>query len=52
MLLEKTRDELGEEFTVRTIEMKKDVERLIPFYDKIFEMEMSQKGTSIRNLLD
>ncbi len=52
MLLELTKHKLDEELTIRSINIKKDFEKLIPFYDTIFEKELSSKGTSIRTLLE
>ena len=51
MLLELTQDALGEELTIRELDIKNDFEKLIPFYDIIFEKELSSKGTSIRTTL-
>ncbi|NHK31137.1 MAG: GNAT family N-acetyltransferase [Asgard group archaeon] len=41
-----------EEFAMRPINIKKDYDELIPFYDQIFEKELSAKGISIRSFLD
>ncbi len=42
----------GEEFTLRALNLKKDYEELIPFYDEIFEKELLAKGASVRAMLD
>ena len=41
----------NEEFTLRTLNLKQDFEELIPFYDEIFEKELSAKGASVRAML-
>jgi len=41
----------SEEFTLRPLNIKKDFEELIPFYDQIFEKELSAKGASVRAML-
>lgn len=41
-----------EEFTMRPLKIKQDYDELIPFYDTIFEKELSAKGTSVKSLLD
>ncbi len=41
----------SEEFTLRPLNLKQDFEELIPFYDQIFEKELSAKGASVRAML-
>ncbi len=41
----------NEEFTLRPLNLKQDFEELIPFYDEIFEKELSAKGASVRAML-
>ncbi|MGC9781166.1 MAG: GNAT family N-acetyltransferase [Candidatus Heimdallarchaeota archaeon] len=41
----------NEEFTLRPLNLKQDFEELIPFYDQIFEKELSAKGASVRAML-
>lgn len=41
----------NEKFTLRPLNLKKDFEELIPFYDEIFEKELSAKGASVRAML-
>ena len=40
-----------EKLTIRPFNLKGDYEQLIPFYDLIFEKELSSKGTSMQALL-
>lgn len=40
-----------EKLTLRPLNLKKDYEQLIPFYDFIFEKELSSKGTSVQAML-
>ena len=42
----------SEEFVMRPLDIKQDYEELIPFYDLIFERELTAKGTSIRATLE
>ncbi len=46
-----TRKFENEEFTLRPLNLKQDFEELIPFYDEIFEKELSAKGASVRAML-
>jgi len=39
------------EYKMRPINMKKDFDELIPFYDKIFEKELVAKGASVEAML-
>ncbi len=41
-----------EKFVLRPINIKQDYDELVPFYDQIFEKELSAKGISIRSFLD
>jgi GNAT superfamily N-acetyltransferase len=41
-----------EEFVMRPLNIKKDYDELIPFYDLIFEKELTAKGVSVRSFLD
>ncbi|MBK5114455.1 MAG: GNAT family N-acetyltransferase [Candidatus Heimdallarchaeota archaeon] len=41
----------NEEFALRPLNLKQDFEELIPFYDEIFEKELSAKGASVRAML-
>lgn len=41
-----------EEYVMRPIDIKKDYDELVPFYDLIFEKELTAKGISIKSFLD
>ncbi|NHJ87994.1 MAG: GNAT family N-acetyltransferase [Asgard group archaeon] len=41
-----------ENFTLRPINLKHDFEELIPFYDDIFEKELTAKGITMRSFLN
>ncbi|NHJ48451.1 MAG: GNAT family N-acetyltransferase [Asgard group archaeon] len=43
---------IQEEYLMRPINIKKDYDELVPFYDQIFEKELSAKGVSVRLFLD
>jgi len=40
-----------EKLTLRPLNLKKDYDQLIPFYDEIFEKELASKGTSVQAML-
>jgi len=42
----------SDEFIMRPLNIKKDYDELIPFYDKIFKKELSAKGISVKAFLD
>jgi len=43
---------LNEEYTMRSLNLKKDFDELIPFYDQIFEKELIAKGASVEAMLN